>query len=162
MLLLQLILYCLLFLLLVKCAAKDSGLNCIYFYPKEYIDEAEKRGIIRDKDAVMQKGKRFMIPFCIIIFAALVLIISLWNSVTDFKTAYLQAYLFLVVMNWFDGIVLDRLWVAHGRLWIIKGMEGVPYVKPWKTVLTKRGLATILYLIIALAVAGIVVLIGKI
>lgn len=103
-----------------------------------------------------------MIPFCIIIFAALVLIISLWNGVTDFKTAYLQAYLFLVVMNWFDGIVLDRLWVAHGRLWIIKGMKGVPYVKPWKTVLTKRGLATILYLIIALAVAGIVVLIGKI
>ena len=44
MLLLQLILYCLLFLL-VKCAAKDSGLNCIYFYPKEYINEAEKRGL---------------------------------------------------------------------------------------------------------------------
>ena len=59
MLLLQLILYCLLFLLLVKCAARDSGLNCIYFYPKEYIDEAEKCGIIRDKDAVMQKGKHF-------------------------------------------------------------------------------------------------------
>ena len=45
MLLLQLILYCLLFVLLVKCAAKDSGLNCIYFYPKEYINEAEKRGL---------------------------------------------------------------------------------------------------------------------
>ena len=45
MLLLQLILYCLLFFLLVKCAAKDSGLNCIYFYPKEYINEAEKRGL---------------------------------------------------------------------------------------------------------------------
>ncbi len=41
MLLLQLILYCLLFFLLVKWAAKDSGLNCIYFYPKEYINGAE-------------------------------------------------------------------------------------------------------------------------
>ena len=41
-------------------------------------------------------------------------------------------------------------------------MEGVPYVKPWKTVIVKRGLATALYLVIALAVAGIVVLIGKI
>ena len=45
MLLLQLILYCLQFFLLVKCAAKDSRLNCIYFYPKEYINEAEKRGL---------------------------------------------------------------------------------------------------------------------
>ena len=41
-------------------------------------------------------------------------------------------------------------------------MEGIPYIKPWKTVLTKRGLATILYLIIALVTAGIVVLVGKI
>lgn len=47
-----------------------------------------------------------MIPFCIIIFTALALIIAVWNHVTDFKTAYLQAYLFLVVMNWFEGIVL--------------------------------------------------------
>ena len=64
-------------------------------------------------------------------------------------------------MNWFDGIVIDRLWVGHSRLWVIAGMEGVPYVKPWKTVLVKRGLASMLYLVIALAVAGIAVLIGK-
>ena len=94
-----------LFILLVKCAVRDNGINCLYFYPKEYIEEAHKRGIA-DRDAVMKKGKRFMIPFCIIIFTALALIIAVWNQVTDFKTAYLQAYLFLVVMNWFEGIVL--------------------------------------------------------
>lgn len=38
----------------------------------------------------------------------------------------------------------------------------IPYIKPWKTVLTKRGMATVLYLIIALVTAGIVVLVGKI
>ena len=41
-------------------------------------------------------------------------------------------------------------------------MEGVPYVKPWKTVLIKRGAATVLYLLIAAAAAGLVVLFGKI
>lgn len=60
------------------------------------------------------------------------------------------------------GSALDRLWVVHSKIWVIEGMEGIPYIKPWKTVLVKRGLATVLYLIIALAVAGIVVLIGKI
>ena len=154
--------YCLLFLVLVKCAVRNSGLNCLYFYPREYIDEAQRRGIIVDKEAVMKKGKRFMIPFCIGLLVVLILIIACWNHVTDFKTAYLQAYLFLVVMNWFDGIVLDRVWVGHSRVWKIKGMEGVPYIKSWKTVLVKRTLGTILYLIIALAVAGAVVLVGKI
>lgn len=160
MLLIQLGLYCLLFALLVKCAAGNSGLNALYFYPKEYIDEAHRRGLA-DKTAVMKKGKHFMIPFCIGMLAALIAILCVWNRVSDFKTAYLQAYLFLVVMNWFDGIVIDRLWVGHSKLWVIPGMEGIPYVKPWKTVLTKRGLATVMYLVIALVPAGIAVLLGK-
>lgn len=159
LLVLQLILYCLLFLLLVKCAVKNSGLNCLYFYPPDYIREAQNRGLA-DQAEEMKKGKRFMIPFCILLLVVLVLIIAVWNGVTDFKTAYLQSYLFLVVMNWFDGIVIDRLWVGHSKIWRIEGMEGIPYVKPWKTVLIKRGLGTVLYLLIALAVAGIVVLIG--
>lgn len=41
-------------------------------------------------------------------------------------------------------------------------MEGVPYVKPWRNILIKRTLATVMYLIIALAVAGIAVLIVNI
>ena len=78
-----------------------------------------------------------MIPFCVIIFVALILIISIWNHVTDFKTAYFQSFLFLVIMNWFDGIVIDRLWVGHSKIWHIEGMEDVSYVKSWKTVLIK-------------------------
>ena len=113
--LLQLVLYCLLYILLVKCAVRDSGLHCLYFYPKEYIEEAHRSGIA-DKAAVMKSGKRFMIPFCIIIFAAPILMISFWNRVTDFKTAYLQAALFLVVVNWFDALVIDRLWVGHSKI----------------------------------------------
>ena len=156
--LLQLILYCVLFIAMVKALARDSGLNCLYFYPKDYIEEAAKRGLA-DKDAVMKKGKLVMIPFCIVLFVVLVLIVGVWNGVDDFKTAYWQTYLFLVVMNWFDGIVLDRVWVGHGKLWVIQGMEGVPYIKPWKTVLIKRTAATVLYLVIAAVVAWIAVVI---
>ena len=159
LLLLQIVLYCVLFLAIVKCAARNSGLNCLYFYPAEYIEEAEKRGIA-DKEATMKKGKKFMVPFCIFFFCILISVIVFWNHVTDFKTAYLQAYLFLVVMNWFDGIIIDRLWVGHSKIWKIEGMEGVPYLKSWKTIFIRRSAGTVLYLLIALAVAGIVVMIG--
>ncbi len=161
LILVQLVYYCLLYILLVKCAVRDDGRNCLYFYPKEYIEEAERRGIA-DKKTTMKKGKRFMILFCIAIFVALILIISVWNRVTDFQTAYMQAALFLVVVNWFDAIVIDRLWVGHSKIWIIRGMEGIPYVKPWKNILIKRSLATVMYLVLALAVAGIAVRVGKI
>ena len=43
-----------------------------------------------------------------------------------------------------------------------RGYGGIPYVKSWKTVLIKRGVATVLYLVVALVVAEIVVLLGKI
>lgn len=160
MLLLQIILFCLLYISMVKYAAGNSGLNCLYFYPEEYIEEAQKRGIA-DKEAIMKKGKHFMIPFCVIILIALILIISVWNHVTDFKTAYIQAVIFLVIVNWFDGIVIDQLWVGHSKLWMIEGMEGVPYTKPWGYMIKRRILASIMYLGIAVIVAAIVVLIGK-
>ena len=132
----------------------------MYFYPEEYIEEAQKRGIA-DKEATMKKGKHFMIPFCVIILIALILIISVWNHVTDFKTAYIQAVIFLVIVNWFDGIVIDQLWVGHSKLWMIEGMEGVPYTKPWGYMIKRRILASIMYLGVAVIVAAIVVLIGK-
>ena len=161
LLLLQIVLYCLLYLALVKCAVRDSGRNCLYFYPQEFLDEAQRRGIA-DKAEEMRRGKRFMTVFCLVIFFALVAIIAGWNGVKDFHTACFEAYLFLVVMNWFDGLVIDLLWVGHSRIWRIEGMEGVPYVKPWRTVFIKRSAASTLYLLVAAAVGGIVVLIGKI
>ena len=161
LLIIQLILYCLLFFLMVKAAVKDNGMNCLYFYPPAFIDEAARRGLA-DKDETMKRGKRFMVPFCIIMLVVLVLIIAVWNRVTTFTAAYWQAVLFLVVMNWFDGFVIDLLWVGHSKIWRIEGMEGVPYVKPWRTVYTKHSAATALYLLVAAAVGGIVVLIGKI
>ena len=160
MLLLQIVLYCLLFVLLVKCAAGNSGLNCLYFYPKEYIAEAQKRGCA-DRSAIMKKGGRFMLAFCAVMFAALLLILSVWNRAADFKTAYLRSALLLVVTNWFDGIVVDRLWVGPSPLWRIAGMEGVPYVKPWRAILTKRAAATVVYLILSLPVAALAVLLTK-
>ena len=92
LLLLQIILCCLLYLALVKCAVRDSGRNCLYFYPDAYLDEAQKRGIA-DKTEELRKGKRFMTFFCLVIFAVLVAIIAGWNGVKDFHTACFEAVL---------------------------------------------------------------------
>ena len=158
---LQIALYCLLFFLLVKCAVKDSGRNCLYFYPKACLDEAQRRGIA-NREAEMKKGRRFMAFFCIVMLLALLAIVALWNRVSDFGTACLQTCLFLVGMNWFDGIGIDRLWVGRSRIWRVEGMEGVPYVKPWREVLVRRGMGTAIYLLLAPPIAGIALLIGKI
>ena len=161
MLVLQLILYCGLFTLLVKLGVGSNALNGLYFYPKPVQERAFAIGLA-DRETVAKKRKRFMIPFLLVLLIALLLIIGLWNGVRTFGRAYLQALLFLEVMNWYDGIVIDKLWVGFSKFWILPGCEDVPYVQTWKEVLKKRGLLTVIWIAGAAVVAGLVVLIFEI
>ena len=158
MIALQLILFCALFTLMVKLAVGNNALNALYFYPKP-VQERVFELDLTDKETVAKKRKHFMIPFFLVMLAALLLIIVLWNGIHDFWPAYWQALLFLEVMNWYDGFVIDRLWVGHSKLWIIPGTEDIPFVQTWRQVLKKRGILTLIWVAGAAVVAGLVVLI---
>lgn len=158
MLVLQLILYCLLFTVMVALGTGGKAINVLYFYPKPVQERAFVIGIANRKNTARKK-KCFMIPFLFVMLVALLLIIGLWNGVQDFKTAYLQALLILEVMNWYDGIVIDRLWVGHSKFWILPGLEDAAFVQSWRQVLKKRGILTLIWIVGAAAVAGLVVLI---
>jgi len=158
MIILQLILFCGLFTMMVKIAVGNSALNGLYFYPKPVQERAFELGLI-DRQTVATKRKRFMIPFFLVMLAALVLIVGAWNGIRAFRPAYLQSLLFLEIMNWYDGIVIDRLWVGHSRFWIIPGTEDIQFVQTWGQVLKKRGILTLIWIVGAAIVAGLVVLI---
>ena len=62
-------------------------------------------------------------------------------------------------MNWYDGIVIDRLWVGHSSFWILRGTEDLPFVQTWGQVLKKRTILTVIWVAGAAIAAGLVVLI---
>ena len=157
MIVLQLVLFCILFTLMVKLAVGGSALNGLYFYPKPVQEKVHALGLT-DRETVARKRKLFMSPFFLVMLSALVLIIGLWNGVRRFWLAYWQALLFLEVMNWYDGIVIDRLWVGHSCFWIIPGTEEIPFIQTWPQVLKKRAILTLIWIVGAAVVAGIVVL----
>lgn len=143
---------------MVRIAAIGGGINALYFYPKAVQEKAFSLGLA-DEQTLKRKRLIFMIPFMLVMLLALLLIIGLWNGVRDFWTVYLQALLFLEVMNWYDGIVIDKLWVGHSKLWLIEECADIPYVQTWKQVLIKRGILTAIWIVLAFAVAGIIILI---
>ena len=155
MLILQLILYCALFTLMVKLAVGNNAVNGMYFYPAPVRERVWSLGLT-DRETVARKRKRFMIPFFLVMLAALLVIIAAWNRVSGFWPAYGQALLFLEVMNWYDGIVIDRLWVGHSRFWVIPGTEDIPFVQTWPQVLKKRGILNLIWIAGAALVAGMV------
>ena len=157
MIILQLAVYCALFTLMVKIGVGNNALNGLYFYPKPVQEKVYELGLT-DRETVAKKRKRFMTAFFAVMAAALILIIRVWNGVHSFLSAYLQALLFLEVMNWYDGIVIDRLWVGHSRFWVISGTEEIPFVKTWPQVLKERGLLTLIWIAGAAVVVGIIVL----
>ena len=157
MIVLQLILFCALFTMMVKLAVGSSALNGLYFYPKPVQEKVYALGLT-NRETVARKRKYFMIPFFLVMLSALVLIIGLWNGVRRFWLAYWQALLFLEVLIWYDGIVIDRLCVGHSRFWIIPGTEEIPFVQTWPQVMKKRGILTLIWIVGAAVVAGIVVL----
>lgn len=160
-LLLQLILFCLLFTAMVRYSVRGGAINGLYFYPKAVQERAYEIGLT-DRETVKKQRKRFMTLFYIVMLTAIVLIIAVWNDVSDFRPAYLQALLFLEVMNIYDGVVIDKLWVGHSRFWILKGTEDIPFVQTWAQVLKKRSFLAAIWLIGAAIVAGIVVLLANV
>ena len=155
MILTQLLLFCVLFTLMVKWSVGDSPLNGLYFYPKPVQEKVYELGLT-DRKTVSRKRKRFMTVFFLVMLTALLLIIGLWNGIHSFWPAYFQALLFLEIMNWYDGIVIDRLWVGRNSFWIIPGTEDIPFVQTWPQVLRKRGILTLIWIIGAAIVAGLI------
>jgi len=147
-----------LFTLMVRYAVRGGAIDGLYFYPKAVQERAIEIGLTT-QETIKKKRKIFMTEFYIVMLTALVLIIGLWNHVADFKTAYLQALLFLEVMNIYDGIVIDKIWVGYSKFWLIPGCEDIPYVQTWKQVLKKRSFLALIWVAGAVIVAGIVVLI---
>ena len=107
MIVLQLLLYCLLFTAMVKIAVIGGAVNGLYFYPKEVQDRAIELGLI-DRNTMNRKRKCFMIPFFIVMLAALVLIIGLWNEASSFGEAYWQALK--------KRSILALIWVAGAAI----------------------------------------------
>ena len=58
----QLVLYCALFTLMVKLGGGNNGLNGLFFYPKPVQERVYALGLT-DRETVRRRRKRFMIAF---------------------------------------------------------------------------------------------------
>ncbi len=155
---LQNVIYCMLFILMVRIGVGNNALNGLYFYPKAVRERVYELGLT-DRQTVKKKKIIFMTAFYIVMLTAILLIIGLWNGVRDFWTGYIQALVMLEVMNWFDGIVIDKIWVAKSKFWVIAGTEDIPFVQTWKQVLKKRIILSLIWIVGAAVISGLVLLI---
>jgi hypothetical protein len=156
----QALIYLLLFTVTIVVVVSKGPVGGLFFYPKPVQQRALELGLT--DAATVRKRKTWFFTALVVVIAALpVLFIGVWSRVTDFCTAYVQTLILLEIMNWYDGIVIDRLWVGHSRFWVIPGCEDLPYTKSVKFVLMERGIMTLVYLPVAAIIAELAVLAGR-
>lgn len=157
-LILQIILYLTFFTACIKLLVLDNPVRGIFFYPKPIQERVYEMGLTTKEEAKRRK---------IIFFTALVLgsailpvvFIGCWSGISDFKTAFVHAVILLEVMNWYDGIVVDKIWVRFSKFWVIKGTEDMDHVKSNKMVLVERVIMSVVYIPAAALLAELAVLI---
>ena len=105
--------------------------------------------------------RRKVIFFTILVIGIAVLpviFIGVWSNISDFKTAFIQAVIFLEAMNLYDGIVVDEIWVRFSKFWIIKGAEDISHVKKLPFVLAERFIMSAVYIPVAAGLAKLAVM----
>ena len=65
MIIIQLILYCLIFTVMVRISVSGGAADALYFYPKPYQERAFERGIA-DREMVKKKKSRLMSAFYLV------------------------------------------------------------------------------------------------
>lgn len=153
----QLFLYLVFFTVCIKLLVLNDPLRGIFFYPRQIQRRAFEMGLAKEEEA--RKRKRIFFTVLILGIAILpVVFIKCWSGISDFGTAFLRALIFLEVMNWYDGIAVDEIWVRFDKFWVIKGLEDMPHVKTWKFVLTERIVMTVIYIPVAAIIAKLAVM----
>ena len=157
-LVLQVVLYCLLFTALVALSFRGKAINIIYFYPKSVIDKAVEFGYT-DYRTVKRNKLIFYSLFIVLMFGSLILIVGSWNKINDFKQAFIQLNIFLQSWNIFDGLVMDILWTKNSKKLKIKGIEDSEYIPSVTAVIKKRIIFIPALLLAALILAKFIVFI---
>lgn len=122
--LIEAVVLCLLFTLIIVTLALKNPLGQIYNYPPKIIERVKELGLITDEQV---PGSRTVIIKKIISSIILAVILAaflrIFNGERTFLGGFLTAYLLWIIVDWYDAFILDGIWFCHSKKMIIPGTE---------------------------------------
>ena len=108
----QIMIFLLAFIVIVKLSALRSPVDGIFYYPKPVQERAVQLSLT-DKKTIRIRAIVFMSLFALALLILPLVFTGVWSRITDFKTAYARILTLLTASSWFDTIVIDYLWVGN-------------------------------------------------
>ena len=122
--LIEAVVLCLLFHLVIGRQAGKEPAKRIYSYPPAIVERYIELGRIPDKKnpGTLERVKKKW-PAAIVIGILLGAIVYFVNGSRSFLNGFLVSYGLWLIVAWYDAIVLDILWFCHSKIWILSGTE---------------------------------------
>lgn len=150
------IVLCLLFTLMVYLMSKDP-IKTIYNYPPKIQERIKSLEEFKDKIPTKENKIRTKLLACIVFIGVLCVVLRYINGYTTFIETFGYGFLLWTIVNMWDLIVLDIIWFCHDKHFVIKGTEDMvdEYHNYWfhtKGFFIGEGLA-----LIVCAIAGLII-----
>ncbi len=133
------------FTLEIWLLVRKNRLGGIHWYPKSVQQAAVKRGLVTEEYIAQRKQLTMLIGLPIMAFIVLGSVFCI-NGVREWWTAARQIYVMLFVLNLFDAVVVDWLWVRKTNYWRIKELSDLEIAKPLNYQIKERVIAALVYL----------------
>ena len=120
--LIEALVFCIVFTLMILILSKDP-IKTLYNYPPKIQERVksldEYKGQIPTQNNKI--ATNILAALIIIIIASVVM--RFVNGYTDFLTGFKYSYLLWTTVNWYDALIMDCLWFCHDKRFVLKGTE---------------------------------------
>ncbi len=116
------IIFCFGFAVAIYFASKDP-INVVMSYPKNIRDKVDN--LPEYKTHIKSTKKKHILKkiIAVIVFIAIMVGILIFVNKKEFTEAFLYTFSLFTVINLYDLIIIDWIWVPCSKRWIIKGTE---------------------------------------
>ena len=156
MLIIEAIILCILFTLMVMMMAKDP-IKTLYNYPPKIQERVKSLEEYKDKIPTQKNKVAAKIAASILFIVILSLLLRYVNGYTTFAESFGYGFLLWTIVNAYDAIVLDIGWFCHDPRFVFEGTEDMveEYHNYWfhiKGFLFGEGLALVICAIVGCVV----------
>lgn len=154
--LIEAVVLCILFTLMVMTMAKDP-IKTLYNYPPKIQERVKTLEQYKDKIPTQKNKIAAKLAASVLFIVILSLILRYINGYTTFVEGFGYGFLLWTIVNAYDAIVLDIGWFCHDPRFVFKGTEDMieEYHNYWfhiKGSLIGEGIALVICAIVGLVI----------
>lgn len=122
MILIESIVLCIIFTLMVYIMSRDP-IKTVYNYPPKIQERVKSLKMYEGKIPTQENKVIVKLFACLIFIGILCIVLRYINGHTTFLDSFKYGFFLWTIVNLWDVIVLDIIWFCHDKRFVLKGTE---------------------------------------